>query len=330
MRVIFHGENAAAFSGDFGALAGEEVRITLLPDILSTATERESFADADVIIGTRFDASMPRPAHLRLFQVPGAGYDAVDLDALPSEAVVCNCFGHQHAIAEYVMAALLQRTVPLADADRDLRQGKWTSWAGAAERAHQELAGSRLGVLGFGHIGKAVAVRARAFGMSVHVANRSSVAGHELVDQAYGLSELSDFWGSVDNVVITLPLTPETRGIVGSDAFARLPRHAMLINVARGPVVDEQALFQALLDQRIGGAVIDTWYRYPSPGQSTCFPSDLPFHELSNIVMTPHMSGWTTGTIRRRQQAMADNIRRCMRGESCQDVVRPASPGQIQ
>jgi phosphoglycerate dehydrogenase-like enzyme len=68
--------------------------------------------------------------------------------------------------------------------------------------------------------------------------------------------------------------------------------------------------------------VIDTWYEYPAPGQLLRAPSKLPFHELTNIVMTPHMSGWTTGTIRRRQQAMAENIRCCMRGEPCHDVVR--------
>jgi phosphoglycerate dehydrogenase-like enzyme len=86
--------------------------------------------------------------------------------------------------------------------------------------------------------------------------------------------------------------------------------------------VDEAALYDALHDRRIGGAVIDTWYQYPSLGGGTCMPSTLPFHELTNIVMTPHMSGWTNGTIRRRQQVMADNIRRRMRNEACVNVVR--------
>jgi phosphoglycerate dehydrogenase-like enzyme len=235
---------------------------------------------------------------------------------------VCNCFRHQHAIAEYVMAALLRRYVPLADADRRLRQDEWAYWAGAPERAHQEMAGSIIGILGFGHIGKAVAARARAFDMLVHVANRSPVTEHGLVDRAYGLAELPAFWGSVDSIVVTLPLTPETSGIVGVEAFALMRSDAILINVARGPVVDEQALYDALRYQRIGGAVIDTWYEYPAPGQLLRAPSKLPFHELTNIVMTPHMSGWTTGTIRRRQQAMAENIRCCMRGEPCHDVVR--------
>jgi phosphoglycerate dehydrogenase-like enzyme len=321
MRIVFYGENAAAFSDGFAALVGDGADVVILPDILASDADREAFAGADVIIGTRFDAALPRPRALRLFHVPGAGYDGVDLEALPAGVVACNCFGHEYAIAEYVLAALLQRYVPLADADRRLRQGDWTYSAGARERVHWEMAGSVLGILGFGHIGKAVAARAVAFGMSVHVANRSPVDS-ELVDRSYGLADLAGFWGSVDSIVVTLPLVPETRGIVGADAFVRMRRDAVLINVARGPVVDEQALYDALHDNRIAGAVIDTWYRYPNPGQSQCMPSKLPFHKLSNVVMTPHMSGWTGGTIRRRQQVIADNILRRMRGDACVNVVR--------
>jgi phosphoglycerate dehydrogenase-like enzyme len=321
MRIVFHGNNAAAFGDGFASLVGEGADVVLLPDILGTVSDQQAFARADVIIGTHFDSKLPRPEDLRLFHVPGAGYDTVDLDAVPASAVVCNCFGHEHAIAEYVMAALLRRHVPLADADQRLRRGDWTYSAFIPGQVHQEMAGSVLGILGFGHIGKAVAVRAAAFGMPVHVANRSPVSS-QLVDRAYALADLDAFWGNVDNIVVTLPLVPETRGIVGPGAFARMRKDAVLINVARGPVVDEQALYDALHDRRIGGAVIDTWYRYPAPGQPHCMPSNLPFHTLDNIVMTPHMSGWTDGTIRRRQQMMAENIRRRMRGEACDNVIR--------
>lgn len=321
MRIVFHGKNAAAFSEGFAALVGQGNEIVILPDILSTPADREAFADADIIIGTRFDASLPTPRALRLFHVPGAGYDSVDLDALPPGVVVCNCFGHEHAIAEYVMAALLQRHVPLVDADQCLRQGDWRYSASLPGQVHREMAGSTIGILGFGHIGKAVAVRAKAFGMVVHVANRSLVSSED-VDQAYSLADLTAFWGNVDSVVVTLPLVAETRGIVGPDAFAHMRKDAVLINVARGPVVDEQALYEALHGNRIAGAVIDTWYQYPTPDQPHCLPSKLPFHELTNIVMTPHMSGWTNGTIRRRQQVIADNIRLRSKGETCINVVR--------
>lgn len=324
MRIAFHGANAAAFSEGFAASVGEGAEVLVLPDGLATATERGAYAGADVIIGNRFNASLPRPERLRLFHLPAAGYDAVDLDALPRGAVVCNCFGHEQAIAEYVMAAMLQRCVPIADADRRLRQGEWTYWAGAPERTHGEMGGSTVGLLGYGHIGKAIAARARAFGLRIHVANRSAVAESGLVDRYFPLPASAEFWSSADTVVVTVPLAPDTRGMVGREAFQAMRRDAVLINVARGPVVEEQALFDALRDQRIGGAVIDTWYQYPAAEDARGAPSALPFNTLPNVIMTPHMSGWTTGTIRRRQAAMAENIRRRMRGEPCENVVRDA------
>ncbi len=324
MRIVFHGANAGAFSDGFAGLLGEPASIVILPDVLETPAQMQDYAGADVIIGNQFDASSPRPERLRLFQVPATGYDGIDFSAIPPGAVVCNCFGHETPIAEYVMAALLQRAVPLADADERLRQGEWKYWGGSPARAHAEFAGSTLGLLGFGHIGKAVARRAKAFDVRIHVANRSPVAVSDLVDQYFSLSDLPTFYAGVDAVIVSVPLAPDTRGLVGTAAFAAMQPHAVLINVARGPVVDESALYHALKEKRIGGAVIDTWYQYPTALQSTVAPAALPFADLPNIVMTPHMSGWTHGTIARRQAVMAENVRRRMRGEACENVLYEA------
>src|SRR5438876_1251927 len=140
MHIVFHGQNAASFSEGFAHLVVETAQIHVLPDMLITPADRQTYAEADVIVGIRTDRDLPRPENLKLYHVPGAGYDAVDLGALPGSAVVCNCFGHEQAIAEYVMAALLDRHVPLADADRHLRQSEWAYSSGAPERVHGELA----------------------------------------------------------------------------------------------------------------------------------------------------------------------------------------------
>lgn len=322
MRIVFHGENAASFSHGFAERLGQPAEIALLPDALASEADRATYEAADAIIGVKFDAGLPMPAGLKLFHVPGAGYDMVDLSLLPASAAVCNCFGHEQAIAEYVMSAILVRHIPLADADVRLRKGDWTYWAGAPERVHGEISGKTIGLLGFGHIGKAIAARAKAFEMKVHVANRSAVPTSALVDRSFTLDALDDFWGSVDFVVVSVPLTDETKGIVGKDAFAAMRGDAVVINVGRGPTIDEQALYDALKDKRIGGAIIDTWYRYPTTGDSTPLPSNLPFHELSNVLMTPHMSGWTSGTISRRQGVIADNIRHRFAGQPLANVVR--------
>lgn len=326
MRIIFHGDNAASFSNGFAGLVGGDAQIRILPDLLATAADIEAYAKADAIIGVKFDASLPRPKQLKLFHVPGAGYDAVDLGLLPAQASVCNCFGHEQAIAEYVMSALLARAIPLTDADARLRRGDWAYWAGSPDRVHGEIAGQTIGLLGFGHIGKAIARRAKAFEMQVHVANRSPVETSGLVDRAFTLDQLEEFCGSVDAVVVSVPLTADTAGIIGAAALAAMKPDAVIVNVGRGPTIDEGALFEALKARRIGGAIIDTWYRYPNPGEPTILPSKLAFHELSNVLMTPHMSGWTSGTIRRRQQTMADNIKRCLEGAALTNVVREGTP----
>src|SRR5438477_4309874 len=275
MHIVFHGQNAASFSEGFARLVPQTAQIHVLPDMLITPADRQTYAEADVIVGIRTDRDLPRLEKLQLFHVPGAGYDAVDLGALPASAVVCNCFGHEQAIAEYVMAALLERHVPLADADRHLRQGKWTYAAGSPKRLHGELAETTIGLLGFGQIGKAIAARAKAFEMKVHVANGSTVPTSSLVDRSFALNRLSEFWSSADFFVVSVPSNADTVGMVNVESFAAMRASAVIMNVGRGPTIDEQSLYAALKDRRIAGAVIDTWYNYPSPNNPNVLPSKL-------------------------------------------------------
>jgi phosphoglycerate dehydrogenase-like enzyme len=324
MKIVFHGSNAANFRQGFEPMIDAVHTIVDIGDALSAPGEAEHFASADVIVGIKLDASLPKPRQLRLYQAPAAGTDAIDLALLPERSALCNCHGHEDAIAEYVFAGLLARHVPLAQADADLRRGQWTYWAGRPKALRTELGGQTLGLLGFGHIAKAIAVRAKAFGMRVHAANRSAVAS-EHVDRAYALTDLQAFLAGVDVVVVTLPLTAQTQGLVDSAALQAMKPSAWLVNVGRGPVVAEQALYDALRSRRLGGAVIDTWYQYPTPTQPECAPSKLDFAALDNVVMTPHMSGWTSGTVHRRQQTMADNISRLATGRPLLNVLKPAS-----
>jgi phosphoglycerate dehydrogenase-like enzyme len=324
MKIVFQGHNARSFRAGIQTRLPPSLSLVDLPDLLTDPADRAHYASADVVVGVRLDASMPRPEQARLFHAPAAGTDGIDLRCLPAECTVCNCFGHEYAIAEYVMAALLLRHVPLARADADLREQRWTYYAGHHDTLRTELGDQTLGVLGFGHIGQAVAARAKAFGMRVHAANRSPIHS-PVVDRAFGLSALDEFMASVDAVVVTLPLADTTRGLVGSQALLAMRPHAVLVNVGRGAVVDESALFDALQSGRLVGAIIDTWYQYPDATRAACAPSRFDFASLPNVLMTPHMSGWTHGTVRRRQQTLVDNITRLVRGEPLLNVVRAAA-----
>ena len=323
LNIAFHGQNASQFRAGFESFIGNGHRIVQLSDALQGQGEREQFEQADVIVGIRLNAHMPKPSKLRLYHAPAAGVDAIDPSVLPAASSLCNCFGHEDAIAEYVMAALLMRHVPLARADADLRAQRWTYWAGTAGALRTELGAQTLGVIGLGHIGRTVAQRAKAFGMRVHACNRSAITD-PAVDRLWPLDQLHEFMATADALVVTLPLTEGTRGLIDAQALSAMRAQAVLINVGRGPVIDEQALFDALKQRRIGGAVIDTWYQYPDPAQAQCAPSRLDFASLDNLVMTPHMSGWTEGTVRRRQQTLADNIMRLAQGQPLINVLRPA------
>ena len=321
MKIVFHGDNAANFRQGFEALLREPHEIIDVTDALERPGEKEHFTTADVIVGIKLGGSEPVPGKLKLYHAPAAGTDAIDRSRLPAGSALCNCFGHEHAIAEYVMTALLLRHVPIPDADAKLRSGEWAYWAGRPGALRTELGSRTIGLLGFGHIGKAIAARAKAFGIRVVVANRSPVPRSELVDDSYGLDRLQSFMGSADAIIVSLPLSGETAGIVGASEIAAMRSDAVILNVGRGPVINEQALFEALSQRRIGGAIIDTWYTYPTPDKPQTQPGKFAFNELTNLIMTPHMSGWTSGTVLRRQQTIAENIRRLSGNETLLNAV---------
>jgi len=320
LKIVFHGQNAANFRLGFEALIGPEHSISDLSDALDLPGEHTLYENADVVIGIQLHDRMPVPRQARLFHAPAAGTDAVNTALLPATCTLANCFGHENAIAEYVMSALLMRHVPLVQADQDLRQQRWTYWAGRQAALRTEMGAQTLGLLGFGHIAQTIAHRAKAFGMRIHVANRSPIK-HAHVDRSWTLDQLQDFMGSADTVVVSLPLTDNTLGLVNAAALAAMRSDAWLFNVGRGAVIDEKALYDHLVSRQIGGAVIDTWYQYPTPAQTERAPSQFDFAALDNVLMTPHMSGWTQGTVRRRQETLAENIARLSRGEALINVL---------
>lgn len=320
LKIVFHGDNAANFRPGIENLLNHPHQIISLSQGIDLSGEKEHFESADVVVGVALNQSMPTPRNMKLLHAPAAGTDSIDRACLPPHAKLANCFGHEYAISEYVMAALLARHVPLHDADQALRQGEWRYFAGRPGALRTELSSQTLGLVGFGHIAKALAHRAKAFGMKVLVANRSAIQSPE-VDSSFLLEDLHAFMAACDCVVVTLPLADNTRSLINAKALSCMRSDAILVNVGRGAVVDEAALFDSLKEQRIGGAIIDTWYQYPSAETVNCAPSKFDFASLQNVLMTPHMSGWTQGTVQRRQQTIADNINRLSSGQPLLNVI---------
>jgi phosphoglycerate dehydrogenase-like enzyme len=248
-------------------------------------------------------------SRLKLVQVPGAGLDRIDRSALPDGVLLANAYGHETGIAEYVIGTMLTLTRDIIRLDAALRLGNWQSqWVVGAEPAPvwPELAGKTLGILGYGRIGQNVAQRARVFGMNVCAIRRDvrRSSGNELA--LLGGPDMTDeVMRRSDYVVISMPATPDTIGSIGRKRLGLMKLTAFLINVARAEIVEEDALYEALARRSIAGAALDVWYRYPREASSTA-PATRPFHKLPNVLMTPHVSGWTDGMIEARAKLIAE------------------------
>lgn len=259
----------------------------------------QALPDADVIFSMTFDGAMAaRCRKLRLILCPAAGTEHIDRAALPPGVVVVNSSGPEIPMAEYVIGALVALRQNVRNADRRLRDGYWTQGAMREREFVGELYGSNLALIGYGRTGQEVAVRARAFGMYCRAATMRPDAPRRHVNLLERLIDVKDAsaldrlvaWA--DAVVLCAELSSVTRGMLDARRFSLMKPTAVLVNVARGPIAVERDLYESLRDGRIAGAAIDVWYRYPKRDERQ-LPSEFPFQELDNIIMTPHSSAWT-------------------------------------
>lgn len=241
---------------------------------------------------------------LRLIQRFGTGYDNVDCQAAAQRGIyVANIPGVSAAsVADLTMGLILALLRFIPHSDASLRRGKWRLWLG------HELAGKKLGLIGLGAIGKEVALRAAAHGMTVVAYD---VRPDYSFAQAHNISIVSreELLETADVVSLHIPLTPETRGFIGEAELKRMKRSAYLINTARGALVDQRALVRALREGWIAGAALDVFS--PEP------PSvDDELLSLENVVLTSHIGGATVEALQRMAKVTVDNCLRIQRGEA--------------
>jgi phosphoglycerate dehydrogenase-like enzyme len=261
--------------------------------------------------------------NVRLVHVAGAGYDGIDADALPAGALCANTFHHEGSIAEHITTVLVALRRNLLGQDAALRSGVWASSVYSPDiRQPETLRGAVVTLLGFGHIGSAAWKLLQAFGAEGIAITRSGTADPQANSLRWSgtTDRLGEALSESDILVISIPLTADTTALVGAAELDDLGPAGQLVNVARGPVVDETALYEALKDRRIAGAAVDVWYQYPTTdGRGE--PSALPFGRLDNIIMTPHSSGVTAETFRGRALEIAENITRLSENQPLKNVV---------
>jgi phosphoglycerate dehydrogenase-like enzyme len=277
------------------------------PEFYAAAADAEYFLGLARNMGTEFFRSAPK---LKLVQLLSAGYDRVDVEAARKAGVPVSNNGGANAIAvaEHTILLMLAVLKQLVRFHLDVVAGTWRPPASSHSPVY-ELSGRTVGIIGLGNIGKKVARRAAAFDARVQYYDilRLSEAEEDALGVRFVL--LSELLRSSDIVSLHVPLNDTTRNMIGARELALMKPGAILVNTCRGPVVDEQALSQALTDRRIGGAGLDVLVDEPPP-------KDHPLFTLPNVTLTPHSAGptWENWTARFRNGF--DNIERVAAGRA--------------
>ncbi len=280
----------------------------------SVAGERKAALErAEVLIGLHTPQDLMSLApRLRWIHSVGAGVDGWVAAGVSSDRVfVTNSSGlGARSIAEFVIGRLLQVWKNFRAIDEAQRERRWAP-------AHGRTFGSTtMGIVGLGAIGEAVAVRARAFGIRVLALKRSYRAGmtSPVADELYGPEGLHDLLGQCDSVVVAAPHTPETEGLIDTAALAAMRPGAVLVNVARGPLVDSAALVEAMRGGHLGAAILDVFDEEPLPESS-------PFWDLPNTYVSPHGSVAVDRYMQDLFDLFAENLRRYAAGDALKNVV---------
>jgi len=255
---------------------------------------------------------------LRWIHSPAAAvHQLIFPELVNSEVILTNAReAHGPVVAEHVMALIFALAKCLPQAVRFQQKHIWGQelmWRGRPRP--RELAGATLGLVGLGSIGRAVARHASSLGMRV-IAMRENPGKEspEGVQQVFASSQLDEVLSQSDYVVLAVPVTASTVGLMGASRLAKMKPDACLINVGRGPLVDEAALIQALRERTIGGAALDVFEEEP-------LPTDSPLWSLENLLITPHTAGLTEKLWERHYQLISENLRRYLKGEPLLSVV---------
>jgi len=267
---------------------------------------------ADIAYGLPDLAQLPAAKKLRWIQLASAGVPAALCDiAQKMNLRVTNLAGlYGPTIAEHALAMLLTLNRNLHIAQRNQASATWDRSVADTMR---DLHGKTLAIVGLGDIGSNIARLARAFGMRV-VGCKRTLAPSRFVDGVYASADLATMFAEADHAAIAAPLTPGTTGLVGLDALRALKRGAILVNVSRGPIVQEDALIEVLRSGHLGGAALDVFAVEP-------LPREHPFWTLPNVLVSPHFSGETVNNSSLPVKRFVRNLRAFLEGDLQEGLV---------
>jgi phosphoglycerate dehydrogenase-like enzyme len=302
-------------------ILGDDARLVCTYE-LDDAGRTRALRNADALLAWDLAEEIPagalqEAARLRFVQLLSAGVDAVDFSPLPDRLTVAsNAGAYAGAMSEHVLAMTLSLAKRLPQRHAALAAGRYDKWVPSLV-----LDGAICAILGFGGVGTATARLMRAFGARVYAVNRTGRTS-EPVEFVGTLADLDQVLPAADVLVVSLPLTLTTRGLLGARELSLMKPAAIVVNVARGAIIDQRALYEHLSTHPQFSAGIDTWWDEPAGERP--FRIDYPFFSLPNVLGSPHNSSIVPGTMLAAARLAAQNVRRYLRGEAVTGVVRRA------
>lgn len=286
-------------------------------------TERAAvLANAEALIGWNLrrelaDGALERAPELRFIQLLSAGADSVDFRIIPETVLLAGNVGaYAKPMAEHIMAMTLALIKRLPQQHAEMARGEFNQ-----SELSLTLDGAVCSILGFGGIGSAAARLMRPFGARIHAVNTSGKTSED-VDFAGTLADLDEVLTAADVLLISLPLTKTTRNLIGARELSLMKDTAIIVNVARGAIIDEHALYEHLVAKPEFCVALDAWWHEPRRGKP--FTTEYPFFDLPNVLGSPHNSGNVDGVLPDAAAQAAENVRRYLRGEQVTGVMRRA------
>ncbi len=287
----------------FSSLYDENLKTFKNIDVLISMTWGKS------IWGRNLAKKIPDLKQLKLIHLPGSGIDGINFSKIPLGCAVCNVYEHEIAISEFVLANLLNWEINLINKIKKFKLYNWEDSMLFSSYPHGELNKKKIAILGYGRIGKEIAKKLSVFNTNVTVITRKKIKKDTFFHKNVLIKNIKKNIKEYDYLIVACDLNKSTLNLITKKEIIKMKKNSVIVNIARGPIVNEKDLYFSLKNNIIGGAIIDTWYKYPENDNHKYFkPSKYDFAKLKNIVMTPHLSALTESLLERRIKIISKNI----------------------
>ena len=274
------------------------------------------------IWGENTTQKVPHLKQLKLIHLPGSGTDGINFSLVPKGCIVCNVYEHEIAISEFVIANLLNWEINLIDKIKKFKLYNWEDSMLFSSSPHSELNKKKIAIIGYGRIGKEITKKLKAFNTPVTVITRRKIKKDTFFQKNVLIKNITKNIKEYDYLIVACDLNKSTLNLITKKEMSLMKKNSVIVNIARGSIVNEKDLYFSLKNNIIGGAIIDTWYKYPEKDNNEYFkPSKYDFAKLKNIIMTPHLSALTESLLERRIKIISKNIKAIRENKKLINVV---------